>query len=115
MKIFKIFAGILSEYSINWKKSLLERIFPANNTFPIMNVTVKNFNETFPKVKEAIDKADFLAFDLELTGLHWDKEAQPNVMDDISIRYQKVRETANNFAIIQFGLCCFSRGAIRDT
>jgi uncharacterized protein YprB with RNaseH-like and TPR domain len=79
-----------------------------------MNVTMKNFNDSLPLVKEAIEKADFLAFDLELTGLHWDKEAQPIIIDELPTRYQKVRETANNFAITQFGLCCFSREDMKD-
>jgi hypothetical protein len=74
-----------------------------------MDVTLKNFEELLPKVKEAIDLADFLSFDLELTGLHWDKDSQPTIMDELPTRYQKVRETASNFAIIQFGLCCFTR------
>ena len=79
-----------------------------------MDVTLKNFEEVLPKVKRAIELADFLSFDLELTGLHWDKESEPTIMDDLPTRYQKVRETASNFAIIQFGLCCFSRDSDKN-
>ena len=39
-----------------------------------MNVTRKNFNQLLPEIREQIKAADFVALDLEFTGLPDDKE-----------------------------------------
>ena len=38
-----------------------------------MNVTRKNFNQLLPEIREQIKAADFVALDLEFTGLPDDK------------------------------------------
>ncbi|OZJ05175.1 hypothetical protein BZG36_02220 [Bifiguratus adelaidae] len=72
-----------------------------------MDVTRENFEELLPSIKEAIHKADFIAIDTELTGVNRPGERLVS-SDDAQTRYTKSCATANDFLVIQYGICTFS-------
>ncbi|XP_076040743.1 poly(A)-specific ribonuclease PARN-like [Oratosquilla oratoria] len=72
-----------------------------------MEVTRKNFKENLPKIKDAIDGADFISIDAEFTGLRRDTTSKLCELDTPQERYSKCCEAANDFGMIQFGLTTF--------
>ncbi|KAK9761243.1 hypothetical protein K7432_013994 [Basidiobolus ranarum] len=72
-----------------------------------MEVLKHNFLELFPKIQQAINEADFVAIDTELTGLQPIK-SRLLFLDSPQQRYSKLRHSANSFLVIQFGLCTFT-------
>ena len=61
----------------------------SNNLFvvnrSIMDVVKSNFAETLPAVAEAIEAAEFMAMDLEFTGLTADWKTRSNPLDTIQV------------------------------
>lgn len=74
----------------------------------ITQVTRENFEELLPFIKESILSADFVTFDTELTGLAAGKAQQYSVLDTYHNRYGKVRHSAINFGLLQYGICTVS-------
>ncbi|CAG8769531.1 27978_t:CDS:2, partial [Racocetra persica] len=72
-----------------------------------MDILKNNFHELLPTITEAIQGADFIALDTELTGLSEHIERIKS-FDDPRSRYLK-------FLIIQFGLCTFTYSEEEDT
>ncbi|CAG8506171.1 5976_t:CDS:10 [Dentiscutata heterogama] len=72
-----------------------------------MEVLKNNFHELLPSITDAIQGADFIAIDTELTGLSEHIERIKS-FDDPQSRYSK-------FLIIQFGLCTFTYNNDEDT
>ncbi|CAG8584397.1 3106_t:CDS:10 [Dentiscutata erythropus] len=72
-----------------------------------MEVLKSNFHELLPTITDAIQGADFIAIDTELTGLSEHIERIKS-FDDPQSRYSK-------FLIIQFGLCTFTYDQDEDT
>ncbi|GES92892.1 poly(A)-specific ribonuclease PARN-like [Rhizophagus clarus] len=79
-----------------------------------MEVIKNNFHELFPIVQEAIEGADFIAIDTELTGLNESIE-RIKTFDDPQSRYTKVRNAATKFLIIQFGICTYTYSEAENT
>ncbi|CAG8473468.1 8579_t:CDS:10 [Paraglomus occultum] len=78
-----------------------------------MDVLKNNFTELLPTIKQAIDEADFIALDTELTGLS-ERIGRNRSFDSPQARYAKVRAAATKFLIIQFGLCTFTYSSTDD-
>ncbi|KAJ1527889.1 hypothetical protein ONE63_007825 [Megalurothrips usitatus] len=73
-----------------------------------MDVTKKNFASILPELKKAIDEAEFIAIDLEFTGLSsGGREVEPLPFDTPRQYYEKLHQKALDFLPIQFGLCIF--------
>ena len=73
------------------------------------DVNRRNFREVFDNdIKPAIDSCDFLAFDLEFTGLHSAKFRRHLDVDSMETRYLGVKNSAENFTLLQFGLCAMT-------
>jgi poly(A)-specific ribonuclease len=72
-----------------------------------MEVTKENFESLFPVIDESITNCDFVAVDLELTGLQNTNTDAIDVLDDSQDRYSKLVDAARSFLPIQFGLACF--------
>ncbi|XP_022243473.1 poly(A)-specific ribonuclease PARN-like [Limulus polyphemus] len=77
-----------------------------------MEITKKNFKEALSVVEAAIQEASFLSIDGEFTGLC--TEMSIHRFDTARERYMKLRETASNFLLIQFGLSTFHYDAEKD-
>ncbi|RUP47722.1 ribonuclease H-like domain-containing protein [Jimgerdemannia flammicorona] len=72
-----------------------------------MEVLKDNFEEVLPIFTAAVENADFIAIDTELTGLNRPTESQ-DFTDDTQTRYSKLRISASEFLVIQFGVCTFT-------
>ncbi|RIA82081.1 ribonuclease H-like domain-containing protein [Glomus cerebriforme] len=72
-----------------------------------MEILKDNFHQCFPLIQEAIEGADFIAIDTELTGLN-ERIERIKTFDDPQSRYTKVRTAATKFLIIQFGICTYT-------
>lgn len=75
----------------------------------IQEVTRENFERILPTVFTFIDNADFVSVDTELTGLHAGKTCRYSHFDDLPTRYKKLRESSQQFAVVQLGISCFKR------
>lgn len=73
----------------------------------VQRVTRDNFEALLPDIRAAIDAADFLAFDTELTGLSAGRAQQYSLLDTPQERYSKVRHGAMNYGLLQYGLAAF--------
>ncbi|KAG2370681.1 hypothetical protein C9374_014675 [Naegleria lovaniensis] len=71
----------------------------------IIDVTKINFEEKLAEIKELLPKTSFISFDLEMTGLELDEEHKIMPIDTIEDRYLKLRDSASQFEVVQFGLC----------
>lgn len=73
-----------------------------------MNVDKDNFLEQFPKIKEKLNKATFIAFDEEMTGIFpADPTKRNSKIDDADSRFAKMTSVSSKFCIMQIGLCIF--------
>ncbi len=79
-----------------------------------MEVTSKNFAEKLALVESSIDSATFMTFDGEFTGLVQDEHNRHSALDTAAERYSKVRDSANRFLLVQFGLCTFHYDEKKD-
>lgn len=74
----------------------------------IIQVTRDNFDDLLPTIKCHIEQCDFVTIDTELTGLSSSKATQYNLFDSPQDRYSKVRSSAINFGLLQYGISCFT-------
>ncbi|XP_033748844.1 poly(A)-specific ribonuclease PARN-like isoform X2 [Pecten maximus] len=72
-----------------------------------MEITRKNFKQRLNFVTESINSADFLAVDGEFTGLDSNNGGHAMPFDTPEVRYQRVRQGACDFLLLQFGICTF--------
>ncbi|EER17562.1 conserved hypothetical protein [Perkinsus marinus ATCC 50983] len=72
-----------------------------------MDVDATNFDDAlFKTVKAALNDADYIAIDLEMTGIH-DAAHQPSGSDSTAVRYRKNRIAAKKYGIMQVGVAAF--------
>lgn len=64
-----------------------------------MKITNDNFAATLPRVLGAIDEADFLSFDLELTGLDRTTFSGVLPLDSVRSRYLRVRDSSRHMQV----------------
>lgn len=72
-------------------------------------ITIKNFDELFPVIKETLEDATFIAIDSEFTGLESDEFSKSSLFDTIEERYEKMRKAVEPFIVLQFGITAFKR------
>ena len=72
-----------------------------------MEVTSQNFWETLPAVLGAMASASHVSIDLEMTGIY-SKNTAINGKTPLNTIYEKAKEAAERFQIVQFGLTCIS-------
>lgn len=76
------------------------------NTITCSNFfSVSDFKQVLPEVEEAIKSASFVTIDGEFTGLNNGPTTTP--YDTPAQYYNKIRNGAMDFLLIQFGLCAF--------
>ena len=74
-----------------------------------MDITRDNFVEKLPAILEQLGKADFIAFDLEMTGINNVDRSKGNRKDDLpGNRYMKMVDVATKYNIIQVGMSMFT-------
>ena len=72
-----------------------------------MIVTNENYKSIFNIFKDSCDKAKFVSFDCEMTGLNLDITTEPTKYDTQEYRYYKVKQCVEKFDLIQLGLTFF--------
>lgn len=68
-----------------------------------MLVFNENFKQTLPIFKETVDKASFVSFDCEMTGVTLEPKTDGTKYDTQQFRYYKTREVVKKFELIQLG------------
>lgn len=79
----------------------------SNSSFPLKNVTKLNFEAALSELRTHVRAADFVAVDLEMTGITSAPWRESLEFDRFDIRYLKVKDSAEKFAVVQFGVCPF--------
>ena len=72
-----------------------------------MDVTQKNFYNLLPEIIYQIKTCDFCAIDCELSGIIPFEDLDKN--DTVAKRYERMRESDENYVILQIGLAFFKR------
>ena len=80
-----------------------------------MEITKSSFKRLFPVVEEVIRNCTFISIDGEYSGLHVNKNKCISMADDMQQRYEKLRDSAQAFAILQFGMTAFTWDAITSS
>ncbi|KAH0461397.1 hypothetical protein IEQ34_008972 [Dendrobium chrysotoxum] len=73
----------------------------------VKKVTLSNFCSVLEDLRIRIREADFVAIDLEMTGVTSAPWRDSFEFDRSDVRYLKVKDSAEKFAVVQFGLCTF--------
>lgn len=79
----------------------------ATAAFPLKHVTRSNFETTLNDLRALVKAADFVAIDLEMTGVTSAPWRDSLEFDRYDVRYLKVKDSAEKFAVVQFGVCPF--------
>ncbi|KAF8060411.1 hypothetical protein N665_1217s0014 [Sinapis alba] len=79
----------------------------AAEAFPLKHVTKSNFETTLNDLSRHVKAADFVAIDLEMTGVTSAPWRDSLEFDRYDVRYLKVKDSAEKFAVVQFGVCPF--------
>ncbi|PKI64140.1 hypothetical protein CRG98_015484 [Punica granatum] len=80
---------------------------PTPSTFPLKTVTRSNFEPVLESLRDHVRSADFVAVDLEMTGVTSAPWRESFEFDRHDVRYLKVKDSAEKFAVVQFGVCPF--------
>ncbi|KAK0602730.1 hypothetical protein LWI29_036419 [Acer saccharum] len=76
-------------------------------SFPLKHVTKSNFESALSSLSDHVRAADFVAIDLEMTGVTSAPWRDSFEFDRFDVRYLKVKDSAEKFAVVQFGVCPF--------
>lgn len=77
------------------------------SAFPLKTVTTANFEASLAELRHHVRASDFVAIDLEMTGVTSAPWRESFEFDRSDVRYLKVRDSAQKFAVVQFGVCPF--------
>ncbi|GAV68828.1 CAF1 domain-containing protein [Cephalotus follicularis] len=84
-------------------------------SFPLKKVTRSNFETALKELKKLVRAADFVAIDLEMTGVTSAPWRESFEFDRYDVRYLKVKDSAERFAVVQFGVCPFRWDPLKDS
>jgi poly(A)-specific ribonuclease len=70
-------------------------------------VTKHNFDSALSELRRHVAAADFVAIDLEMSGVTSAPWRESFEFDRSDVRYLKVKDSAEKFAVVQFGVCPF--------
>ncbi|RRT57277.1 hypothetical protein B296_00024011 [Ensete ventricosum] len=104
-----------SQTLILWLIPGLRRFSSAAAGVAVKNVTRSNFEPALEDLRARVREADFVAIDLEMTGVTSAPWRDSFEFDRSDVRYLKLKDSAEKFAVVQFGVCPFrwepSRGS----
>lgn len=104
MKKHWVFKGFLQTLNL---PSISRCFCSSSSSFALKNVTKSNFESSLNDLRRHVKDADFVAIDLEMTGVTSAPWRESFEFDRFDIRYLKVKDSANKFAVVQFGVCPF--------
>ncbi|GBG31511.1 PolyA-specific ribonuclease PARN [Hondaea fermentalgiana] len=73
-----------------------------------MEVTKANFEAVLPRVLAAVEACDFVAVDLEMSGLYVSDEHRPRATNTMQERWSHTRDAGMQIGMLQVGVCCFT-------
>lgn len=79
----------------------------SSSSFPLKHVTRSNFEPALAELRGHVRAADFVTIDLEMTGVTSAPWRDSFEFDRSDVRYLKVKDSAEKFAVVQFGVCPF--------
>lgn len=79
----------------------------SSSAFALKNVTKSNFESALNGLRRHVKDADFVAVDLEMTGVTSAPWRESFEFDRFDVQYLKVKDSAEKFAVVQFGVCPF--------
>lgn len=87
----------------------------AAGNFPLKHVTRSNFETALAELQPIIRAADFVAIDLEMTGVSSAPWREAFEFDRYDVSYLKVKDSAEKFAVLQFGVCPFRWDSLKQS
>ncbi|XP_021740718.1 poly(A)-specific ribonuclease PARN-like isoform X1 [Chenopodium quinoa] len=87
----------------------------STTNFSLKNVTKSNFEETLVDLTTHVKAADFVAIDLEMTGVTSSPWRESFEFDRYDVRYLKIKDSAEKFAVVQFGVCPFRWDSFKNS
>ncbi|KAJ4918015.1 Poly(A)-specific ribonuclease PARN [Raphanus sativus] len=81
----------------------------TTEAFPLKHVTRSNFETTLNELRAHVKAADFVAIDLEMTGVTSAPWRDSLEFDRYDVRYLKVKDSAEKFAVVQHNFFIFPR------
>lgn len=79
----------------------------AGGAVAVKKVTKSNFASALEELRAQVRASDFVAVDLEMTGVTSAPWREAFEFDRSDVRYSKVKDSAEKFAVVQFGVCPF--------
>ncbi|KAG6534543.1 hypothetical protein ZIOFF_008446 [Zingiber officinale] len=95
------------------QRRLLPRLRPFSTDAPggcsvaVMQVTRSNFNAALEGLRACVEESDFVVVDLEMTGVTSAPWRNSFEFDRSDVRYLKLKDSVEKFAVVQFGVCPF--------
>ncbi|KAG6509580.1 poly(A)-specific ribonuclease PARN-like [Zingiber officinale] len=80
---------------------------PGGGSVAVKQVTRSNFNAALEGLRACVEESDFVAVDLEMTGVTSAPWRESFEFDRSDVRYLKLKDSAEKFAVVQFGVCPF--------
>ncbi|KAI4388586.1 hypothetical protein MLD38_000900 [Melastoma candidum] len=77
------------------------------SSFPSKTVTRSNFESSLQSLRSHVKDADFVAIDLEMTGVASAPWRESFEFDRHDVSYLKLKDSAEKFAVVQVGVCPF--------
>ncbi|XP_051133629.1 poly(A)-specific ribonuclease PARN isoform X2 [Andrographis paniculata] len=88
-------------------RCLCSRTPPAEADVALKHVTKSNFEQALNELRGDVKHADFVSIDLEMTGITSAPWRECFNFDRPDIQYLKIKDSAEKFAVVQFGVCPF--------
>ncbi|KAG6518751.1 hypothetical protein ZIOFF_022232 [Zingiber officinale] len=80
---------------------------PGGGSVAVKQVTRSNFNTALEGLRACVEESDFVAVDLQMTGVTSAPWRDSFKFDRSDVRYLKLKDPAEKFAVVQFGVCPF--------
>lgn len=80
---------------------------PSAADVALKNVTKSNFEAALAELRRHVRESDFVSIDLEMTGITSAPWRESLEFDRPDIQYLKIKDSAQKFAVVQFGVCPF--------
>ncbi|KAG6536784.1 hypothetical protein ZIOFF_001853 [Zingiber officinale] len=80
---------------------------PGGGSMAVKQVTRSNFNAALESLRACVEESDFVVVDLEMTDVTSAPWRDPFEFDRSDVRYLKLKDSAEKFAVVQFGVCPF--------
>lgn len=78
-----------------------------------MEISLENFTEKLPLVRNSIQTCDFVAFDTEFTGCKVTLDDKPHEFDTFRDKYIRNARAIRTFLAFQFGITTFKWSSLK--